>query len=126
MAVSKMPSKGSKTLLWTNPNPNAPMSATHLVESGADAYASIEVIYKTAYVYNGYQSVSSPYVENGHITLNAPTGSTGEFSGTVMNAVRTITMSNGRLTADSALTMGVSGTSTNNNMCIPYKIYGIK
>lgn len=117
----------SKELLYINSSPTNPMTGNiTLVTAGANEYAYLEVIYKTAHVYNGYQSVSSQYIEGGHITLNAPTGSTGEFSGTVMNAVRTITMSNGKLTADAAVTMGTGGVATNDNMCIPYKIYGIK
>lgn len=125
MATTTIPNK-NKTLLWTNPNPTDPMAVTTLVASGANAYATIEVVFKTANVYEGYHTAIAPYVEGGHITLCAPAGSTGEFTGTVVNAVRTISMSNGKLTADSAATMGVSGVTANNNMCIPYKVYGIK
>lgn len=125
MAVSTIPNKG-KHLLWTNADPTSDMGVTTLVSSGANDYSFIEVVYKTAHIYNGYQSVSSPYIEGGHITLYAPTGSTGEFAGAIMNASRTIDMSNGRLSTGSAVTMSTSGTSVNNNMCIPYKIYGIK
>lgn len=114
-----------RTLIYTNSAPTSPMSAATLVNSGAHLYDFIEVVFKTAHVYDGYQSVRTPYIEGGHITLCAPAGSTGEFSGTVLNAVRTITMSSGALSAQDAATMGTGGTSVNSNMCIPYKIYGI-
>lgn len=116
----------TRTLLWTNPSPTSPMSSTTIVASGANVYDEIEVIYKTAHVYDGYQSVRAPFVSGGHITLFAPTGSTGEFTGTAYNAARTISMSTGGvLVADGAVVMDSGGTSTNNNMCIPYKVYGI-
>lgn len=125
--LAKILSKGEyKTLLWTNPSPTSAMSAQQLVASGADAYDYIEVVFKTAHVYDGWFTAKAPYVSGTHITLFAPTGSTGEFTGTIMNAVRTISMNNGVLSADSAGTLNTSGFSTNNNMCIPVYIYGIK
>ena len=116
----------TRTLLWTNPSPTSPMSSTTITASGANVYDEIEVIYKTAHVYDGYQSVKAPFVSGAHITLFAPTGSPGGFTGTAYNAVRTISMSTGGvLIADGAVVMDSGGTSTNNNMCIPYKVYGI-
>ena len=116
----------SKTLLWTNPSPSSVMSQTQIVDSGADGYDYIEVIYKTAHIYNGYLTARAPYISGGHITLLAPSGSNGEFTGSIVNAIRTITMSDGKLIADSGGTFNTSGFSSNNNMCIPVKVFGVK
>lgn len=103
------------------------MSATTVMNSGADAYSSIEVVYKTAHIYNGFQTTKAPFIAGGHITLHAPAGAGGEFSGVIANAIRTVSMhASGALTVDDAVLMTPSGTTTNSNMCIPYKIYGYK
>ena len=116
-----------KKLLWTNPSPTTSMSSETLVASGADEYDAIEVIYKTAHSYNGYMTETSSFIAGSHITLDVPAGTTGEFTGNIYNACRTISMlSGGELRADPAVGMTSSGTTVNNNMCIPYKIYGIK
>lgn len=117
-----------KKLLWTNPSPTSAMSGgTTIVASGADEYDAIEVEYKTAHIYDGYETASAPFVVGAHITLFAPPGLTGEFTGQSVNAVRTISMgAGGLLMVDSAIAMYSGGTSGNNNMCIPYKVYGIK
>lgn len=117
-----------KKLLWTNPNPTSAMSGgTTIVASGADEYDAIEVEYKTAHIYDGYETASAPFVVGAHITLFAPAGTGGEFSGANYNAVRTISMgAGGVLMVDGAVGMTSSGTTANNNMCIPYKVYGIK
>ena len=125
--VGSIPSEYKK-LLWTNPSPTSAMSGgTTIVASGADEYDAIEVEYKTAHIYDGYETASAPFVVGAHITLFAPSGLTGEFTGQSVNAVRTISMgAGGLLMVDSAIAMYSGGTSTNNNMCIPYKVYGIK
>lgn len=117
-----------KKLLWTNPSPTSAMSGgTTIVASGADEYDAIEVEYKTAHIYDGYETASAPFVVGAHITLFAPAGTGGEFSGANYNAVRTISMgAGGVLMVDGAIGMTSSGTTGNNNMCIPYKVYGIK
>ena len=116
-----------RELLYTNPNPTSAMASQTLVASGADEYDAIEVIYKTAHVYDGYMTEISPFIAGAHITLLAPAGTLGEFAGNIYNAVRTISMATGGvLSADAASGMTSSGTTINNNMCIPYKIYGVK
>lgn len=116
-----------RKLLWTNPNPTSAMSSVTIVASGADEYDAIEVVYKTAHIYNGYETALAPFVAGSHITLLAPSGTGGEFSGAIYNAVRTISMgAGGSLMVDDAIGMTSSGTTVNNNMCIPYKVYGIK
>lgn len=125
--VGSIPSEYKK-LLWTNPSPTSAMSGgTTIVASGADEYDAIEVEYKTAHIYDGYETASAPFVVGAHITLFAPAGTGGEFSGANYNAVRTISMgAGGVLMVDGAIGMTSSGTTGNNNMCIPYKVYGIK
>ena len=125
--VGSIPSEYKK-LLWTNPSPTSAMSGgTTIVASGADEYDAIEVEYKTAHIYDGYETASAPFVVGAHITLFAPSGLTGEFTGQSVNAVRTISMgAGGLLMVDGAIGMTSSGTTSNNNMCIPYKVYGIK
>ena len=117
-----------KKLLWSNANPTSAMSGgTTIVASGADEYDAIEVIYKTAHIYDGYETALSPFVAGAHITLLAPSGTGGEFSGAIYNAVRTISMgAGGVLMVDQAVGMNSTTTVTNNNMCIPYRVYGIK
>ena len=125
MAESKISTY--RDLLWTNPSPTSAYTYGTPVSSGANNYKEIEVIYKTAHVYNGYLSVNAPFVSGSHITLLAPTGGTGEFTGAITNGVRTISMmSNGALQIDQAIVMNANGPTSNNNYCIPYKIYGIK
>lgn len=125
--VGSIPSEYKK-LLWTNPSPTSAMSGgTTIVASGADKYDAIEVEYKSAHIYDGYETASAPFVSGAHITLFAPAGTTGEFSGANYNAVRTISMgAGGLLMADGAIGMTSSGTTSNNNMCIPYRVYGIQ
>ena len=116
-----------RKLLWTNPSPTSAMSGgTTIVASGADEYDAIEVEYKDAHVYDGYLSETSPFVVGGQIVLLAPTGTGGEYTGNIYNSIRTISMgSGGVLQANGAIGMTASGTVSNNNMCIPTKIYGI-
>lgn len=116
-----------KTLLWTNPSPTSAMGAVTLVPSGADVYDDIEVIYKTAHIYNGYWTSRGPFSAGTYITMSATAGTGGEFSGAIYAGVRTISMfAGGKLQADGAIGMSSSGTVSNNNMCIPVKIYGIR
>lgn len=125
MATSTIQTK--RTLLWTNPNPTSSMASQLLVNAGADTYSEIEVVYKVVNVYNGYLTAKAPFIAGGHISLFGITGQTGEATGAIYGSVRTINMEDGgKLRAAAAVGLLPSGNEANNNMCIPYKIYGIK
>lgn len=115
------------TLLWNNSSPSSPMDAQTISAQGLSLYDEIEILYESAHVYGGRLSQKASYEDGKWITLIGLGGSTGEFSGNVAAYIRTVTMSANSLDIGNAVA-GVdnSAYATNNNLCIPLKIYGIK
>ena len=115
------------TLLWTNSSPSSPMGAQTVSTQGLSLYDEVEVLYESAHVYGGRLSQKASYENGKWITLIGLGGSTGEFTGNAAAYLRTVTMSANSVYIGNAVA-GVdnSAYATNNNLCIPLKIYGIK
>ena len=115
------------TLLWNNSSPSSPMGAQTINAQGLSLYDEVEVLYESAHVYGGRLSQKASYEDGAWITLIGLGGSTGEFTGNAAAYLRTVTMSANSLYIGNAVA-GVdnSAYATNNNLCIPLKIYGIK
>ena len=115
------------TLLWNNSSPSSPMDAQTINAQGLSLYDEVEVLYESAHVYGGRLSQKASYEDGAWITLIGLGGSTGEFTGNAAAYLRTVTMSANSLYIGNAVA-GVdnSAYATNNNLCIPLKIYGIK
>lgn len=115
------------TLLWTNSSPSSPMDAQTISAQGLSLYDEVEVLYESAHVYGGRLSQKASYESGAWITLIGLGGSTGEFTGSPAAYIRTVTMSANSLYIGNAVA-GVDNSvyETNNNLCIPLKIYGIK
>ena len=115
------------TLLWTNNSPSSPMDAQTVAAQGLSLYDEVEVLYESAHIYGGRLSQKASYEDGAWITLIGLGGSTGEFAGNPAAYLRTVTMSSDSVYIGNAVA-GVdnSAYTTNNNLCIPLKIYGIK
>lgn len=122
--VGSIPSEYKK-LLWINPNPTTAFNA-QTISLDLSNYDAVEVVYKL-YTTQQYDVTGQiTYQSNQSVTVSA-SGTGGFFSGADAPMARTSSMSsNGVHFSAGSLCGGSSTWAVNNNVLIPYKIYGIK
>lgn len=114
-----------KKLLWTNQSPTSAF-AEQTINLDLSDFDAVEVVYKL-YISQQYDVTGQlTYMSDQTVTV-AASGTAGFFSGTDAPMARTSSMSsNGVHFSAGSLCGGSSSWSVNNNVLIPYKIYGIK
>ena len=116
-----------KKLLWENSDPfNTQVTQMGVTVENSNLYQFYEVYYIVDNVNEGY--IKSTRFKNDTRTggiLESVGGTSSTYGGNLCGYLRAIYITETGITIGNAIVMTTSGTIMNNNLCVPYYIYGI-